>query len=154
MARYRIDGMASKVVVCARSRIHDTRATWNRVSGEIEADPELLADARARVAVDMTSFDAGDWLRNRKLKGDLDVVHHPSASFELARLLEIERLPDGSFAAAAEGTLRWRGREVAVRAAGRARFAADGLSATGSFDALDEVPVTARGMVVLRRVAE
>jgi polyisoprenoid-binding protein YceI len=134
--RYRVDPARSQVVVCARSSLHDTRSTWSRVSGEIEADPAALAagGARAAIAVDMTTFDAGDWLRNRKLRADLDVARHPTATFELTALREVEPRPDGSFAAVAEGTLRWRGHTVTLAAAGSGRLGADALDAEARFE--------------------
>ena len=61
----------------------------------------------------MTSFDAGDWLKNRKLRKDFDMDDHPRATFKLDRVSEVVR--DGAkFTAKAEGTLRWRGKEVVL----------------------------------------
>jgi polyisoprenoid-binding protein YceI len=136
MATYRIDGARSRIEVCARSSIHDTRTTWDQVSGTIEADAVTLAEAgaTARIEVDMRKFDAGDWLRNRKLKKDLAVDAHPTATFALARVREVSRRADGGFDARAEGTLSWRGRQVAVRATGSGRIDAGRLEAEGAFD--------------------
>jgi hypothetical protein len=65
--RYRVTG--GTLTVKARSRIHDTTTVWNRITGEIVADPEapVLAPVgggpggtAARFLVDMTAFHAGD----------------------------------------------------------------------------------------------
>jgi polyisoprenoid-binding protein YceI len=135
MARYLVDG-ASRLTVQARSRIHDTRTTFSRVSGEVEADPAALAGGgtRARFSVDMAGFDAGDWLKNRKLKKDLDLDRHPSAGFELRELRNVVSTADGGFTATAVGALRYRGREIDIEVAGRGRIDAGGIDARGSFD--------------------
>jgi len=70
--RYRVT--AGTLTVQARSRLHDTTTVWNRITGEVTADAETLATAGATAAfdVDMTAFDAGDFLKNRKLRKDFD----------------------------------------------------------------------------------
>jgi polyisoprenoid-binding protein YceI len=131
--KYRIT--AGKLTVRARSRIHDTTTVWDRISGEVEADPETLATAGAAAAfrVDMTSFDAGDWLKNRKLRKDFDLEAHPAATFDLRALRDVKR--DGpTFTATAEGVLRWRGKEVALTLAGKGKLDADGLEASATFE--------------------
>jgi polyisoprenoid-binding protein YceI len=131
--KYRIT--AGKLTVRARSRIHDTTTVWDRISGEIEADPETLATAGAAAAfrVDMTSFDAGDWLKNRKLRKDFDLEAHPAATFDLRALRDVKR--DGpTFTATAEGVLRWRGKEVALTLAGKGKLDAAGLEASATFE--------------------
>ncbi len=136
MTRYAIDSAASAVVVKARSSIHDTTTTWNAVSGTIDADPKTLVGdgAVASIAVDMTSFDAGDWLKNRKLKKDLDVAKHPHASFELVELSSVVREDDGSFRAEAKGTMSWRGRTVEIEAAGFGTVEAERIEARATFE--------------------
>lgn len=143
MATYTI-GAGSAVETRARSSIHDTHTRWDRVSGTVVADPETLAEAgaTATIAVDMTAFDAGDWLKNRKLKKDLDVARHPRAEFELSELSDVSRAADGSFTASASGVLRWRGREAAISATGTGRFDGDRMEATASF----ELDVTTLGV--------
>ena len=64
--RYRVS--SGSLTVQARSRVHDTTTVWNRITGEITADPDRLADVgpagtQARFEVDMTAFDAGDFSR-------------------------------------------------------------------------------------------
>jgi len=106
------------------------------MSGMVEADAETLAEAgaTARLEVDMAKFDAGDWLKNRKLKGDMQVDRHPTATFDLERVSDVRRLGDGSIEARAAGTLRWRNREVKIDARGKARMDDRGIDASGEFD--------------------
>lgn len=132
MPTYRVT--AGKLTVRARSRIHDTTTVWDKITGDVEADPETLATAGARATfrVDMTSFDAGDWLRNRKLRKDFELEAHPSAIFELRALRDVVR--DGpAFTATAVGALRWRGKEVEITLAGRGTLDA-GLEASATFE--------------------
>ena len=84
MARYAING--GKLTVKARSSVHDTTTVWDKVSGDVEASADAIEQATATFSVDMSKFDAGDFLKNRKLKGDLDVARHPTARFTLAGL--------------------------------------------------------------------
>ncbi len=133
MPRYRID--RGKLTVQARSRLHDTTTVWDKISGEVEADAETLATsgAKATFTVDMTSFDAGDWLRNRKLKSDFDLERHPRATFELRSIKEVVR--DGAkFTATAEGLLSWRGKQVVLALAGRGTLEDMRVEASGKFD--------------------
>jgi polyisoprenoid-binding protein YceI len=123
---------AGKLNVTARSRVHDTKTTWDKITGEVEANPDAIESAKATFSVDMTAFDAGDWLKNRKLRKDFDMDDHPRATFELGRVSEVVR--DGSkFTAKAEGTLRWRGKEVALVLSGTGSVDAARLEATGTF---------------------
>src|SRR5215207_6841031 len=112
MPKYSIGG-SSKVTVRARSRIHDTTTVWDKVSGDVEATADTLATAGAvaRFTVDMTRFDAGDWLKNRKLKSDFELDKHPQATFELGAVRDVVRTGD-RFTATADGTLHWRGKRV------------------------------------------
>ncbi|MCA9676680.1 MAG: YceI family protein [Kofleriaceae bacterium] len=134
MPRYSV-GAGSKLLVKASSSIHDTTTTWDGVTGEVDADPDTLATAGAKATftVDMTRFDAGDWLKNRKLKKDFDLEGNPRATFELTAVKDVVR--DGAqFTASAEGVLRWRGKEVPLVIAGRGTLDDRGLAATGTFD--------------------
>jgi polyisoprenoid-binding protein YceI len=131
--RYRV--ASGTITVQARSRVHDTTTVWNKVSGEIVADPDTLATdgATASFDVDMTSFDAGDFLRNRKLRKDFNLETHPTARFELRRVQGIVR--DGaSFTATAEGVLRWRGTQVELMLQGRGTLDAMSAVATATFE--------------------
>jgi polyisoprenoid-binding protein YceI len=131
--RYRVT--AGTLTVQARSRVHDTTTVWNRITGELDADPDTLvsAGATARFEVDMTAFDAGDFLRNRKLRKDFDLATHPTARFELRALRGVVR--DGAtFAATAEGVLDWRGRRLELVLAGRGTLDGMGLSASATFE--------------------
>jgi len=134
--RYRVT--AGTLTVQARSRIHDTTTIWNRITGEIVADPDTLASAgpgeiTARFEVDMTAFDAGDFLKNRKLRKDFDFASYPTARFSLDRLTGVVR--DGAnFTASAEGVLDWRGRKLGLVLAGRGKLDAMGVSASATFE--------------------
>lgn len=135
MPRYLVDSAASRLRVQARSKIHDTSTTFSRIGGEVQADPAALTGAAtaARFTVAMAEFDAGDWLKNRKLKGDLQLDRWPEASFELRELRDVVEA-DGGFTATAVGLLRYRGRELEIAIAGRGRIDAQRIEATGRFD--------------------
>ena len=131
--RYRV--ASGSLTVQARSTIHNTTTVWSRITGEITADADTLATAGAEAsfAVDMTAFDAGDFLKNRKLRSDFDLARYPTASFVLRAVRDVVR--DGSsFTATAEGVLGWRGREVGLVLAGRGTLDAMAVSATATFD--------------------
>ena len=132
--KYRV-GSGSKLLVKATSSIHDTTTTWSVVQGDVEADPETLATAgaTARFRVDMTQFDAGDWLKNRKLRKDFDMDAHPSATFELRALRDVVR--DGpTFKATADGVVKWRGKEVALALVGEGKLDGQTLEAKATFE--------------------
>ncbi len=123
---------AGKLTVKARSSVHDTTTAWDKVSGSVEADPEAIEQAKATFTVDMTSFDAGDWLKNRKLRKDFAMDEHPTATFQLDRVSDVQR--DGNkFTAKAHGTLRWRGKELVLELAGQGTLDRDRLDARATF---------------------
>jgi polyisoprenoid-binding protein YceI len=130
--KYRVTG--GKLSVKARSRIHDTTTVWDKITGDVDADPDTLASsAKATFAVDMTSFDAGDFLKNRKLRKDFDMDGHPQATFELRSVRDVVR--DGpTFKATAEGVLKWRGKEVLVTLQGSGKLDGVSVEAQGSFE--------------------
>lgn len=136
MPTYTVDDKASRVVVKARSSVHDTNAVWNRVEGTITADPERLVaeGATATFNVDMTAYDAGDFLKNRKLKKDLDVDRYPRAVFALERLEGVTRDDNGAFRAKAIGTMSWHDHKVAITIDGTGTVTDDQIRASGSFD--------------------
>lgn len=134
MARYVIDAAASRVLVRARSSIHDTDTCWTGVTGTIEADIADLTTATAEVLVDMTRHDAGDFLRNRKLRKDLAVDRYPEARYRLSGLRDIASRPPVSFTASADGSISWHGRDVTVTAVGEASFVERQLRATARFE--------------------
>ena len=128
--KYRTQG---KLTVKARSSVHDTTTVWNKVTGDVDADPDAIERATATFSVDMTSFDAGDWLKNRKLRKDFDLDQHATATFTLERVSDVMR--DGDrFTAKAEGTLRWRGKDVVLQLAGRGTLDKQRLEATATFE--------------------
>lgn len=131
--RYRVT--AGTLTVQARSRVHDTTTVWNRITGEVDADAETLASAgaTARFEVDMTSFDAGDFLRNRKLRKDFELERHAVARFSLRAVKDVVR--DGAtFTARAEGVLEWRGRRLDLVLAGRGKLDDMAVDASATFD--------------------
>ena len=134
MSLYKIGGR-SRVQVKARSKIHDTTTVWDRVAGTVESSPDTLATqgAKARFTVDMTKFDAGDWLKNRKLRSDFEMDAHPEAIYEVRAVRDVVRTGD-SFTAVAEGVLRWRGREVPLTIQGQGTMTATSIDAKGTFD--------------------
>jgi polyisoprenoid-binding protein YceI len=134
MARY-VVAAGSSLVVKARSSIHDTKTVWSKVTGEVTADAATLATAGAvaTFTVDMTAFDAGDFLKNRKLRKDFDLEKHPQATFTLTGLRDVVG-EGGRFKATAEGVLRWRGREVTLTVAGEGTLDDSRLAAVGRFE--------------------
>jgi hypothetical protein len=134
--RYRVTG--GTLTVQARSRIHDTTTVWNQITGEITADPDTLAEVgpagtQARFEVDMTAFDAGDFLKNRKLRKDFDLEGHPRASFVLTGLSHVAG-SGATFTATARGTLAWRGRRVELELAGRGTLDPMRVEASATFE--------------------
>ena len=146
--RYRVT--SGTLTVKARSRMHDTTTAWNKLSGDVEADADTLATegANATFRVDMTAFDAGDWLKNRKLRKDFDLdgdAAYPTATFELRAVRDVVR--DGpKFTANAEGVVRWRGKDVVVSLAGRGTLDGVGLEASATF----ELDITRLGLAAPR----
>jgi polyisoprenoid-binding protein YceI len=131
--KYRVT--SGKLTVKARSKIHDTTTVWDKVTGTVEADADTLATAGAiaTFAVDMTQFDAGDFLKNRKLRKDFDMDAHPTATFELRSVRDVVR--DGpTFKATADGALKWRGKEVLVTLQGSGKLDGVSVEASGTFE--------------------
>ncbi|MDQ3334093.1 MAG: YceI family protein [Myxococcota bacterium] len=131
--KYRVS--SGKLTVKARSKIHDTTTVWNQITGDVDVDADTLATAGAiaTFTVDMTQFDAGDFLKNRKLRKDFDMEAHPKATFELRAVRDVVR--DGpTFTATADGALRWRGKEVLVTLQGSGKLDGVGVEATGTFE--------------------
>jgi polyisoprenoid-binding protein YceI len=124
---------SGKLTVKARSSVHDTTTTWDKLSGDVDADPDAIEAAKATFTVDMTAFDAGDWLRNRKLRKDFEMDANPRATFELQRVSDVVR--DGAkFTAKAHGVLRWRGKEVPLELAGSGTLDRERVSASATFE--------------------
>lgn len=129
--KYRVS--SGKLTVQARSKLHDTTTVWEKVTGDVDADASNIEAARATFTVDMASFDAGDWLKNRKLKNDFDMDAHPKATFELRGVKDVVR--DGAkFTATAEGLLRWRGKEVLLVLQGRGTLDDARIEAAATFE--------------------
>ena len=123
---------AGTLTVKARSSVHDTTTVWDKITGSVDADADAIETAKATFSVDMTSFDAGDWLKNRKLRKDFDMESHPTATFTLQRVSDVVR--DGAkFTAKAEGTLRWRGKDVVLQLAGHGTLDHERVEARATF---------------------
>jgi polyisoprenoid-binding protein YceI len=131
--RYRVT--SGTLTVRARSRIHDTTTMWSKISGDIDADPETLATAGAIAIfeVDMTVFDAGDFLRNRKLRSDFALAAHPTGRFQLTSVRDVVR-QGATFTATAEGVLDWRGRKLELVLAGQGKLDDMCVSASATFE--------------------
>jgi len=124
---------SGKLTVKARSSVHDTTTVWDRISGEVDAAADAIEAAKATFSVDMTKFDAGDFLKNRKLRKDFDMEGNPTATFTLQRVSDVVR--DGSkFTAKAEGTLRWRGKDVVLVLAGQGTLDDKHVEAKATFE--------------------
>ena len=124
---------SGKLTVKARSSVHDTTTTWDKLSGDVDADPDAIEAAKATFTVDMTAFDAGDWLRNRKLRKDFEMDANPRATFTLQRVSDVQR--DGAkFTAKAYGVLRWRGKEVPLELAGSGTLDKERVAASATFE--------------------
>ena len=131
MARYAING--GKLTVKARSSVHDTTTVWDKVTGDVDASADAIEKATATFSVDMTKFDAGDFIKNRKIRKDFDMDAHPTATFALHRVSDVKR--DGNrFTAKAEGTLRWRGKEVPLVLAGSGSLDDKQVEARATFE--------------------
>jgi polyisoprenoid-binding protein YceI len=129
--KYAIGGGTLRVK--ARSSVHDTTTVWDKVTGDVEADPDAIEAAKATFRVDMTKFDAGDFLKNRKLRKDFAMDAHPTATFTLQRVSDVVR--DGTkFTAKAEGVLAWRGKEVVLVLSGQGTLDPQRLAATATFE--------------------
>jgi polyisoprenoid-binding protein YceI len=130
--RYAIDSERSQITALATSNVHDTTCRLSRVSGWVEADSENLLRARAHIDVDMRVVDAGDFLKNAKLKKDLDLDRYPQASFDIDKSESTSR-DGGTLMAVVRGTLRWRNREKVIQAKARGTLSPERLEATAEF---------------------
>lgn len=131
MPSYELDAR-SVLTVKAKSSVHDTTTTWNRISGQVSAAPDTLAAASAVANVDMLAFDAGDWLKNKKLRSDFDLATYPRAEFRLVRVADIVQ-QGARFSAQAHGELHWRNRTVPLQITGAGELSESEFSAQGTF---------------------
>ncbi len=135
MAKYVADPKACRLEVNATSNIHDTSSTFSNVTGELTADAATVetAGATGSFRVDMSVFDAGDFLKNRKLKKELDAKKYPEATFQMSSLENVAKDGD-QFRGTAKGTLSYRGKELAVEIAGEGTMSDAELRVKGSFE--------------------
>jgi hypothetical protein len=126
---------SGRVVSHARSTIHDTTTTWSTVGGTLKVDPSApgAAGATASIKVDMRDLDAGDRLKNWKLRGDLEPDKYPEAEFVLERLEDVQSLGGEKWSATAIGSLKWRGKIAPIRATGTGRLTEGSVEAEASF---------------------
>jgi len=117
----------------ARSKVHDTTTVWSKITGAVDADPDAIEQAKATFTVDMTVFDAGDWLKNKKLRSDFDLDKHPTATFELRGVKNVVRTGD-AFTATAEGVLGWRGKQVVLVLQGSGTLTSMAVEAKATFE--------------------
>jgi polyisoprenoid-binding protein YceI len=129
--KYAVTG--GKLTVKARSSVHDTTTVWDKITGDVTADASAIEQAKATFTVDMSKFDAGDFLKNRKLRKDFEMDAHPTATFTLTRVSDVVR--DGSqFTAKAEGVLAWRGKQVPLVVSGQGTLDDRHVEAKGTFE--------------------
>jgi polyisoprenoid-binding protein YceI len=133
MPSYTIDSKASKLAVTARSSVHNTNIEWSGFSGTIDAELEALEDIAADLSVDMTTADAGDWLKNRKLRKEMDFDKHPSATLKIEKLEKVQR-EGAKISATLHGALDWRGKQITVVVTGSGTLNDKELRAQGTFD--------------------
>lgn len=133
MPSYTIDSKASKLVVTARSSVHNTDTEWRGITGTIDAELDALEKISADISVDMTTADAGDWLKNRKLRKDMDFDKHPVATMSIEKLEDVQQ--DGAkVSATLHGALSWRGKTISVVVTGTGTLDDKELRAQGNFD--------------------
>ena len=119
------------------------KASGQEITGEVDADPDAIEAARGTFSVDMTAFDAGDWLKNRKLRKDFELESYPTATFSLDAVSLLKRgvageagpgMIDNAFEAKARGTLQWRGKQLAIELGGKGTLDANQLAADATFE--------------------
>ncbi len=134
MSTYRVDSKTSKLIVTARSSVHDTEILWQGITGNINAETgDNAKQMQASIEVDMTTADAGDWLKNRKMRKDMQFDKHPKASFVLDSVDALSQEGE-HMTATLTGTLSWRGKSMPVTVTGDGDLGTKKLVAKGSFD--------------------
>jgi hypothetical protein len=126
--------LRGELLVKARSKIHDTNAIFSKLGGSITLDPDSPAGAIAEITVDMRAFDAGDRLKNWKMKGDLDPDRWPTARFALNHLQDVREIEAGKFTALGFGTIAYRDHNVEIKVKGEASIDRRAISAKATFD--------------------
>ncbi len=129
--RFVVDSRCSSLTAHIRSNVHDFQVVWHQLRGDIVVDPSALANgAEVSIEVDMNDFDAGDRLRNRKLRSDLELDKNPRAWLDQVTIKEIVQAADGEFEGAIAARLRYRGCESAVVVWGQGKIDAQSISLT------------------------
>jgi polyisoprenoid-binding protein YceI len=122
-----------KVEVLAKSSVHDTTTQFSKLEGTIDFNPDDTSTAKADLTVDMRVFDAGDRLKNWKLKSDIDPDQWPTATFTLARFEDIHEITAGQWSATAVGQLRYRGKSPIIKVKGKASVDRRSIDAKATF---------------------
>jgi polyisoprenoid-binding protein YceI len=123
-----------QVEVRARSPGQDTITRFSKLAGTIDFDPDDVKSARAELTLDMRQFDAGDRLKNWKLKTDLEPDSYPTATFILARFQDIHEVTAGQFTATAVGQLKHRDATPTIHVKGMASVDRRSIDARVSFE--------------------
>ena len=132
--RYRVDTGGSRLVARARSPMHEVQIIWNSMRGTVSVDPSNpTKGVEATVEVDMLQYDAGDWLRNRKIRKDLALPRYPLATMELRKLMNLEAGSTGELHGEMEALLHWRDRTVSLPVRGQGKVSDKSLFAVCTF---------------------
>jgi hypothetical protein len=82
----------------------------------------------------MRDLDAGDRLKNWKLRSDLEPDKHPFAVFRLRALEGVVAAGESRWRAVAAGAIEWRGRSAPIRAEGTGLITPARLEAEATFE--------------------
>jgi hypothetical protein len=124
-----------EVVVKIRSSIHDSITVWSKPGGFITLDPEAPANGpNSEITLDMRVFNAGDRLKNWKVKSDLEPDKYPEAKFQLSRIESLREPTAGTFEGIALGIILWRGKSAEIRAKGTAVIDRRTIEAKATFE--------------------
>ncbi|MCA9521382.1 MAG: YceI family protein [Myxococcales bacterium] len=132
--KYRIDSKRSRVTLITKSSIHDVECVGTNVSGTLSGDPGAIAEGTMiDVAIEMKSFDAGDWLKNRSLHNYFEVKKHPTSRFALREIRDVEALDGGRLRATLVGELTFQGKGHPLQSRCEARIDERALTGDAEF---------------------
>lgn len=87
LQRYRVDPTRSSIGFEGESTLHDFSGKAGQLAGELRVEPEALsATAGGAIVVQARSLDTGSGKRDKNMREDLDVEHHPTIRFEIDAL--------------------------------------------------------------------
>ncbi len=133
MATFKVDRHQSRMRVTAKSSLHDTTTVWDQLTGSVDVDVPELSSAKANVNVEMSSFDAGSWLKNRHLKKEMGLGKPQTASFELLSLSVANQEAGGNVAAEGMGAIVWNGQRAQVSLEGEGTITEQHIAVTCRF---------------------